>query len=343
MNPLERLRAACAQPLEHPGADALRHAAEEVVAFALDDFTHLAERTVGRAMTRPVMEALLREAIPEQGIGFAAALAEVRDKIAPNALRPSHPRFLAFVPGAPTFAALCGDWLCDSMNLFAAVWKEGAAPAQVELVVLDWLRQIIGYPPAASGILTSGGSEAPAARAGGGTRAATVCRPRPGGALCIGAAALVGRSRRTHRRLSARPDAARCRPMRTPRLPVAVLRQAIAEDVPRAGCRGWCLRTPGPRTRGPLIRWTALADCCAEHGLWLHADAAYGWAAALTEAGRRTARHRAGRLDQPRPAQMVRPDLRRRLPARAPRRCARRHVRDAAGIHAGRASRRGRG
>src|SRR5207248_1361598 len=37
---------------------------------------------------------------------------------------------------------------------------EAPGPTQVEIVVLDWFKQFLGYPPAASGLLTSGGSEA---------------------------------------------------------------------------------------------------------------------------------------------------------------------------------------
>lgn len=295
MDALDRLRAACARPLAHPGIDEMRRAAEQVVAFALDDFTDLPQRSVGRSMTRSAMESLLREPIPERGADFAHVLGEMREKVAPYAMRPSHPRFLAFVPGAPTFAAVLGDWLCDSMNLFAAVWKEGAGPAQVELVVLDWLRQIIGYPAEASGTLTSGGSEAL-------LLALVTARDRL--AFADRSRAVLYASEQRHwsvdrgaRIAGFRPDQVRTLAVdEEGRLPMAVLRQAIANDL-RAGRLPWLvLANAGTTNTGAVDPLDALADCCAEHGLWLHADAAYGWAAALTEAGRARL-HGIGRAD----------------------------------------------
>src|SRR5262249_41755019 len=49
---------------------------------------------------------------------------------------------------------------CAGTNFFAGVWLEASGPAEVELVVLDWLATILGCPPATGGILTGGGSEA---------------------------------------------------------------------------------------------------------------------------------------------------------------------------------------
>src|SRR5262249_22487194 len=78
----------------------------------------------------------------------------------PFAFRVNHPRFLAFIPSAPNFVSVLGDMLCAGTNFFAGVWLEACGPAEVELVVLDWFRELLGMPQGASGILTSGGSEA---------------------------------------------------------------------------------------------------------------------------------------------------------------------------------------
>src|SRR3989442_12596599 len=106
------------------------------------------------------MEALLRERPPEEGQPFAQVFAEFQEKVAPYAFRVNHPRFLAFVPSAPTFLSVLGDVLCAGTNFFGGVWLEAAGPAQVELVVMDWFRELLGMPVGALGLLTSGGSEA---------------------------------------------------------------------------------------------------------------------------------------------------------------------------------------
>jgi glutamate/tyrosine decarboxylase-like PLP-dependent enzyme len=289
MDSLRHMRDACARPLDQPDADALRAASAAVVDAVIDDFTRLAHRDVGRAPARAEMEALLREALPEQGIGVAAALATFREHIASNALRPSHPCFLAFVPGPPCFPALLGDWLCAGWNLFAGVWKEAAGPAQVELVVLDWLRDILGMPAGTGGILTSGSSEAI-------LTALAVARD-PLSFEERGRAVLYASDQRHWSVdrgaviIGLRPDQVRPLPADAElRLPVARLRGAIAEDV-RAGRRPWLVvANAGTTNAGAVDPLAELADLCAEYRLWLHVDAAYGWAAALTADGRRVLR-----------------------------------------------------
>src|SRR5262245_47496964 len=109
---LDRLRRATASPLPHPDLAALQAFAAQTVDWVLSDFASLPEQPVGRIATRAEMEALLREPPPEQGCDFGRVLAEFRDRVTTHSFRPNHPRFLAFVPGAPTPLAMLGDWLC---------------------------------------------------------------------------------------------------------------------------------------------------------------------------------------------------------------------------------------
>ena len=76
------------------------------------------------------MEALLGGPAPEQGRGFAEVLQEFADEVMPNAFKTNHPRFLAFIPGAPNFPSILGELLCAGTNFFAGVWLEAAAPSQ---------------------------------------------------------------------------------------------------------------------------------------------------------------------------------------------------------------------
>ncbi len=83
----------------------------------------------------------------------------VRD-VLPVAGRVDHPRFFAFVPSAPTWPGVIADYLAAGFNTFQGTWLGAGAPSQVELVVIDWIRDWIGYPESAGGLFTSGGSAA---------------------------------------------------------------------------------------------------------------------------------------------------------------------------------------
>src|SRR5262245_1786005 len=148
-SPLNALRQSCANPLPHPDLEAMRAMVEQVAECVLLDFSGLGERPVGRTASRAQMESLLREPAPEQGQPLQEVLKQFQERVAHFTIRPQHPRFLAFVPSAPALVSVLGDWLCAGMNYFSGVWLEAAGPAQVEILVLDWFKEFLGYPAGA--------------------------------------------------------------------------------------------------------------------------------------------------------------------------------------------------
>jgi glutamate/tyrosine decarboxylase-like PLP-dependent enzyme len=284
-DPLALLRTGCAQPLPHPDLPVLRQASQAVVDFALDEFARLPSIDPAATAARAEMERLLRAPPPEHATDFARVLADFQSKIAPRNMRPHHPRFLAFVPAAPTFVSVLGDWLCAATNAFAGVWKESAAAAQVELLVLDWFKQWMGYPLTAGGLLTGGGSEA-------NLIALTVARERLAYEVRGRAMLYVSSQRhwsidRAARVIGLRPDQVRVLPGEADfRLAPARLAAAVAQDQ-QGGKPPWLVvANAGATNTGAVDPLPELAALCRRHGLWLHADAAYGWPALLTERGR---------------------------------------------------------
>jgi aromatic-L-amino-acid decarboxylase len=279
----------CALPLELPPLDQLEEAARLVERCVLDDFAGLDATSVGRCAAPAQMQALLQEPLPEEGRGFAAVLEEFRAKVAPYALRPHHPRFLAFIPTAPSWVAILADWLSAGMNYFAGVWLEAAGPTQVELQVLDWFKAILGYPAAAQGILTGGGSEA-------NLTALVVARnrltwPERGRAVLYVSAERHWSVDRAAMVIGLHPEQVRVVAADVEgRFEVAALAEAIAADR-RDGRIPWAVvASAGTTNTGAVDPLDALAALCREQRLWLHVDAAYGWPAALVAEGRRLLR-----------------------------------------------------
>ena len=73
---------------------------------------------------------------------------------------PDHPRFFARIGSPSNFVSVLADAAASGFNVFAGSWTGGSGPATVELVVLDWLRELCGLPEGADGVLVSGGSVA---------------------------------------------------------------------------------------------------------------------------------------------------------------------------------------
>lgn len=280
--PSHALRLACERPLDHPDASELRRLAGLAVDWALAHEAGLADAPVGRCPAPAELDARLAEPAPWLGSPFEDVLAAFARDVAPNAYPPAHPRFLAFVPGAPTFVAVLGDWLCSASNFFAGVWFEASGPARVELLVLDWFRERLGMPAGAAGILTGGGSEA-------NLTAVVAARERLAPADRGRAVAYVGRQRhwsidRAARIAGLLPE--QIRPVevddRLRLRPDDLLAQARRDR--DAGLLPWlAVATAGTTNTGAVDPLDAVADACRAEGLWMHVDAAYGWAVCLTD------------------------------------------------------------
>ncbi len=106
------------------------------------------------------LAARLSEPAPEAAREFPELLARLERDVLPFMARNEHPGYLAYIPGAGTWPSALGDLIASGLNMDVGSWGLAAGPSQLELVVLDWFKQWLGYPAEAAGILTSGGSAA---------------------------------------------------------------------------------------------------------------------------------------------------------------------------------------
>src|SRR4051794_22645262 len=208
-----------------------------------------------------------------------------RDVLAPMS-RLAHPGYFAFIPASSTFAGALGDLIASALDIDVGSWMSAAGPSQLELVVLDWFKSWIGYPPEAEGILVSGGSAA-------NITALACARESLVGAGSDNAVAYVADQThssvaRAARLIGFRPDQLRVLPTDAAhRLRVDALTGAVEADT-QAGLQPLIVvANAGATNTGAIDPLHALADFCHAHGLWLHVDAAYGGFASLSERGRR--------------------------------------------------------
>jgi glutamate/tyrosine decarboxylase-like PLP-dependent enzyme len=192
-----------------------------------------------------------------------------------------HPRYFARVPGPSSFTGVLGEWLGTGFNAIAASWKGGSGPATVELVVLDWLRELLGMPEGTEGVLASGGSLAnvtalAAARAVDGAGVAYLSDQTHSS---IGRGLVALGFPRDHVRVVTTGDDLR--------LTAATVAEALAADRAHGRRPGFVVATAGTTNTGAVDELEALSDLCREQGLWFHVDGAYGGPAALCEPGRR--------------------------------------------------------
>jgi aromatic-L-amino-acid/L-tryptophan decarboxylase len=87
-------------------------------------------------------------------------LALYADVLAPAVISCDSPRFLAFIPAAPTKASLLFDMIVSCASLSGVSWVEAAGAVHAENQALRFLGDLAGLPPAAGGVFVSGGSAA---------------------------------------------------------------------------------------------------------------------------------------------------------------------------------------
>ena len=260
--------------------DLARKAAELLVARA----ENLPEEGAWDGEFRQELDDRLMAPPPEAGRPAEEVMEQAAKEILPVATRLDHPRCFGFIPSSPTWPGVLADFLAAGFNNNVCTWLVASGPSQLELVVIDWLRNWIGYPEGAGGLLTSGGSAASldafvaAREAAGHPDRPTVYLSDQSHSAHIRAARIVG----------VRPECIRMIPSDERfRLDVNALARSVAEDRaagfnPIAVCAN-----AGTSSTGAIDPLEGMADFCEAEGIWLHVDAAYGGFAAVTEPGKR--------------------------------------------------------
>lgn len=266
----------------------------DLVGLALEQLTaHLAsipdqplDGTAGDPAVSAALARSLREPLPEHGTDPRALLADLVGRVVPHSFTTVSPGFMAYVPGGGLPHAAVADLVADVVNRFVTVWRAAPGLAQIETTVARWLCDIVGYPAAARGVLTTGGSLANLSAIVAARRArlgdedfgdAVIYLSDQAHHSVAKAAVQVGFAPRQIRELDT-DERFRLRP--------ETLAQAVREDR-RAGRRPLLAVANGGSTNtGAVDDLAGLADVAAAAGVWLHVDAAYGGFFLLTERGR---------------------------------------------------------
>ena len=273
-----------ADPLELD-AQTMRQLGYRVVDYLVERIATLDEQPAWRGSTRRDLQTKLLEQVPDGPADFDSLLDRLKNDVFAFGVRVDHPRFFAFVPGSPTWPAILGDFLAAGHQSFAGTWLGGAGVAMLELVVLEWFKQWLGLPAAASGLLLSGGSAANLTaiatarmvRLGEAFDRATIYFSSESHSSIERACRVLGFTRDRLRVITATADA---------RMPITELRAAIAADVAN-GLQPFCLvANAGTTSTGAIDPLDELAAIAEECKLWYHVDAAYGGFAILTERGK---------------------------------------------------------
>ena len=225
---------------------------------------------------------------PDQVLGAYAAF------VAPAVISADSPRFLGFVPAAPTKAALLFDMLVSCASIQGISWLEAAGAIHAENQVLALIAGCAGLPPSAGGCFVSGGS---AANLSALAVAREMAKRRPGehgvdrhgvGGHGVGQHG-VGQHGRWRALVSADAHSSVANTLRLLEMDTLVVTTddhrltgqaaaaAVAAD-PDPGSIAAVVATAGTTNAGIVDDLAGLADVAAGLGAWFHVDGAYGGA-----------------------------------------------------------------
>jgi aromatic-L-amino-acid/L-tryptophan decarboxylase len=115
----------------------------------------------GSVAARPVMaqtapgdvRAKLPAAPPQQAEPFDAIVADLDAIIMPGLSHWQHPAFFGYFPSNGSPASVLGDFASTGLGALGITWQSSPALTELEEVVCDWLRQMIGLGGAWSGVI----------------------------------------------------------------------------------------------------------------------------------------------------------------------------------------------
>ena len=236
------------------------------------------------ARARPVdeLQADVGETVTPGGIGGAEALRLFTQVLVPATRAQDNPMNLAYVPAAPTEAALVFDLAVSAAEVFAGTWEAGAGAVVAENQALAWLASLAGWPDSAGGCFVSGATM-------GNLSALVAARHRAAGS----------RDDRPGRwRFAATADAhssvhAAARVMDCGVLEVGGdgcgrMTGSALEAALEAGDDGLfaVVVSAGTTNAGVVDDISGVSRVCRERGIWLHVDGAYGGAALAAPSAR---------------------------------------------------------
>ena len=229
------------------------------------------------------LRAMAGRTVTPRGIGGLEALRIFGDVLAPACISVDHPRFLSFVPAAPTESAILFDLVVGASSIYAGSWLEGGGAIFAENEALRYLADLAGLPEQAGGVFVSGGTA--------GNLSALIAarhrwranaepdraRDRVRGAILAsgGAHSSVASAAR-----AMDADIVQIDTDDRGRLTGDALRAAVEalDDMDRDRVFA-VVATAGTTNAGVIDDLHAAADVAAELGVWLHVDGAYGAAA----------------------------------------------------------------
>ena len=274
------------ETLDPQNWDDMRTIGYKMVDDMMDFLEHIREEPVWREPTNAVISAA-NKPLPREKEELTSIYDDFKQNVLPYSKGNIHPRFWAFVQGTGTPTAALADMLASTLNSNCTIGNHAAM--YIDKQVIEWCKEMLGFPKTGSGMLVSGGSIANitsliVARNSFGQKAV-----RTEGVHAEEKQMVMYASTETHSCLQKAAEVIgigskgvrKVRVMDDYRMDITHLEQLIAEDK-AAGYAPFCIvGNAGTVNTGAIDPLNDILKICKRENLWFHIDGAFGALAKL--------------------------------------------------------------
>jgi aromatic-L-amino-acid/L-tryptophan decarboxylase len=246
---------------------------------------------------RPVMAATrpgeVRDALPaappNEPEDFGAAIDDLNRIVLPGLSLWQHPRFFGYFPANALLAGVLGDLVSTGLGVIGLSWQSSPALTEIEEVVADWLRQMLGLSPAWSGVIQDTASTS--------TLVALICARERATGYALARGGLQGETRKPCIYVSAHAhssvekgallagfgrDNLRLVPFDDKyAMRADALADMVAEDLANGEKPCAIVASVGTTATTAIDPIASVAEIARRHGVWLHVDAAMAGSAMI--------------------------------------------------------------
>ena len=266
-----------------------RRIGHQLIDWIADYRTHLAELPVRSRVEPGSVRAQLPATPPTQPEPFDDIFSDLEQILLPGLSHWQHPNFFGYFPANGELASVLGDYLSTGLGVLGLSWQSSPALTELEEVVTDWMRQMLGLSDAWSGVIQDTASSC--------TLVALLCAREKASSYSLAHSGLQGQdqplivyvSKHSH---SSVEKAALLAGFGRANLRVIgvdekyamrtdLLDEAVRADLERGLVPCAVVATTGTTTTTALDPIRAIAEVARQHGLWLHVDAALAGSAMI--------------------------------------------------------------
>ncbi|MFX0209266.1 MAG: pyridoxal phosphate-dependent decarboxylase family protein [Candidatus Hodarchaeota archaeon] len=269
------------ETLDPDNWDRIRKLGYQIIDDMVAHLKNIRKQPVWRPIPQEVKD-VFHSPLPIEGLDIHSIYNEIKENVISYRLGNAHPHFWGWVFGTGTLFGAFGDFIASAINASAGGFEQSAA--YVEDQIIEWVKEMFGYDPQASGLITRGASMANIigltiarnVKAGfdvreeglqSGLTKLTFYGSNEMHSSLQKAVELIGVGNKNLRRISVTKNF---------QINLEELQETIINDMEN-GFKPICIiGNLGTVNTGAVDNLNVLADIAGQHNMWFHIDGAFG-------------------------------------------------------------------